>query len=58
MENHKPLLPVILSVSMMVLGAGCATLPKVSDVIDEAPARDAPGSSPPEECCPPKRARP
>ncbi len=42
MRVIKPLLTVVLSVSVLSLGPGCATLPKVSDVIDEAPAREAP----------------
>ena len=42
MTITRPFLLLVLSVSMSSLGAGCATLPKVSDVIDEAPAREAP----------------
>ena len=38
----QPFLLIILSVSMPILIGGCATLPKASDVIDEAPAREAP----------------
>ena len=40
MINHSLL--VMLSVSMLFPGSGCATLPKVSDVIDEAPTREPP----------------
>jgi len=37
----RPLFPFLLSASMLGLG-GCATLPRVSDVISEAPSREAP----------------
>jgi cardiolipin synthase len=40
MINHSLL--VMLSVSMLFPGSGCATLPKVSDVIDEARTQDPP----------------
>ena len=38
----KPFLLFLLSASLPILGIGCATLPKVSDVIDEAPTREPP----------------
>jgi cardiolipin synthase A/B len=38
----KPFLMFLLSVSMLILGGGCATLPKVSDVIDNAATREPP----------------
>jgi cardiolipin synthase len=39
MPIFKPFL-VFLSASVLILGGGCATLPKVSDVIDDAGARE------------------
>jgi len=38
----KPLFLFFLSVSMLSLGGGCATLPRVSDVIDEARTQEPP----------------
>jgi len=38
----KHFLLFFLSVAMLGLGDGCATLPKVSDVIDEAPTQEPP----------------
>jgi cardiolipin synthase A/B len=38
----KPFLMFFLSVSMLILGGGCATLPKVSDVIDNASTQEPP----------------
>src|SRR3989304_3979697 len=38
----KPFFLFFLSVSMLSLGGGCATLPKVSDVIDEARTQEPP----------------
>ena len=38
----KPLFLFFLSVSMLSLGGGCATLPRVSDVIDEAHTQEPP----------------
>jgi len=38
----KPFFLFFLSVSMLIPGSGCATLPTVSDVIDEAPTQDPP----------------
>jgi len=38
----KPFLLFLLSVSMLILGSGCATLPTVSNVIDEAPTQGSP----------------
>ncbi len=38
----KPLFLCFLSVSLLGVGGGCATLPKVSDVIDEASTGEAP----------------
>ncbi len=38
----KPLLLFVLSVIMLGLGGGCATLPRVSDVIDNAATREPP----------------
>src|SRR5512134_1020948 len=42
MTISKPSFLFFLSVSVLVLGSGCATLPRVSDVIDEAPTREPP----------------
>jgi cardiolipin synthase len=39
MPIFKPFL-VFLSASALILGGGCATLPKVSDVIDDAGNRE------------------
>ena len=38
----KPFLFILLSVAMLSLGGGCATLPKVSDAIDNAATREPP----------------
>jgi cardiolipin synthase A/B len=38
----KPFLMFFLSVSMLILGGGCETFPKVSDVIDNAATREPP----------------
>jgi len=42
MKINRPFLLFFLSVSLLILGGGCATLPKVSDVIDEAPTQEPP----------------
>jgi cardiolipin synthase len=42
MTIMKPFFLFFLSVSMLGLGGGCATLPKVSDVIDDARTREPP----------------
>jgi len=38
----NPFLLFLLSISVLILGSGCATLPTVSNVIDEAPTQDPP----------------
>ncbi len=38
----RPFLPCVLSILMLGLGGGCATLPKVSDVMDNAATREPP----------------
>lgn len=38
MKNITPLILVLLSVSILSLGTGCASLPNVSEMIDRAPA--------------------
>jgi cardiolipin synthase len=38
----KPFFYFFLSVSVLILGGGCATLPRVSDVIDEARTQEPP----------------
>jgi len=42
MTIMKPFFLFVLSVSMLSLGGGCATLPKVSDAIDNASTQEAP----------------
>ena len=42
MTTNNPFRLFLLSVSMLILGGGCATLPKVSDVIEEARTREPP----------------
>src|SRR5512140_3081350 len=42
MRILKPFLLFLLSVSMLGLGGGCTTLPKVSDAIDKADTRNPP----------------
>jgi cardiolipin synthase len=41
MKNYKTFLLIFLSVSTLSLGNGCAALPNVADVIDEAPTAGA-----------------
>src|SRR5512134_997739 len=42
MKSLKPIYLFVLPVSLLILGGGCATLPRVSDVIDEADTRKPP----------------
>src|SRR5512135_2540041 len=42
MKICKPILFCFLSVAMLSLGGGCATLPKVSDAIDNASIQEPP----------------
>ena len=42
MAMLKPLLSFFLSVSILSLGGGCATLPNVSEIMNEAPTAQAP----------------
>src|SRR5512143_866847 len=42
MKIGKPVLFCFLSVAMLSLGGGCATLPKVSDAIDNASIQEPP----------------
>src|SRR5512134_2555088 len=42
MKAIKPFFMFFLPVSLLILGGGCATLPRVSDVIDEADTRKPP----------------
>ena len=42
MTEFKPFLPCLLTASMLILAGGCATLPNVSQMIDEAPAGQQP----------------
>jgi len=42
MKNVRPFVLFFLSASLLILGGECATLPKVSDVIDNAATQDPP----------------
>jgi cardiolipin synthase len=42
MDKLKPLLLLLLSVFILSPGSGCATLPNVSEIVDEAPTTQAP----------------
>jgi len=59
MKNIRPFVLFFLSASLLILGGECATLPKVSDVIDNTATQDPPQIQirRQKDCYPPKKAR-